>query len=57
MLYHVSWTIEVEADSPFEAARKCREIMLEHSSIATVFEVKPMKGRSVTIDLIDEVRS
>lgn len=41
MEYHVKWEIEVEADSPLEAARKAREIQLNPESTATVFDVVP----------------
>lgn len=37
--YHVSWTIDLEADTPEQAARQALEIQRDPSSIATVFEV------------------
>ena len=37
--YHVQWSIEIEAESPREAAEKSREIQLDPESVATVFDV------------------
>lgn len=37
--YVVTWRIDIEADSPEEAARKAREIQLRPNSIANVFTV------------------
>lgn len=39
MNYVVSWHIDVEADSPEEAAREALRIQRDADSIATVFEV------------------
>ncbi len=38
--YKVTWEIEVEADSPDEAARMCRKIQLDPRNIASVFMVE-----------------
>ncbi len=38
-LYTVTWTIEVSAESSFEAAEKAREIQLDPESMAVVFDV------------------
>lgn len=38
--YHVVWRIDVDADSPEEAARKAQEIQRDPDSIATVFDVE-----------------
>lgn len=46
--YKVVWTIEVDAESPQEAAKEAREIMLNPESEAVVFEV----GGKL-IDLLD----
>jgi len=39
-LYRVTWVIDLEADSPEEAARKALEIQRDPDSTATVFEVQ-----------------
>lgn len=38
--YFVKWTIDIEADSPEEAAQKALEIQRNPESIATCFSVK-----------------
>ena len=40
MEYHVTWEIDIEADSPREAARCARELQLDQDSTATIFEVQ-----------------
>ncbi len=49
----VEWRIEVRADSPEAAARKCLEIMQDPSSLATVFDVIEENGEPVRIDLTE----
>jgi hypothetical protein len=39
MYYKVAWEIDIEADSPEDAAREALAIMRNPHSIATVFEV------------------
>jgi len=39
MFYTVKWLIEVDADTPEEAARKARKIQRDPESIATFFDV------------------
>ena len=46
MKYQVTWTIELEADSPEEAARYALEIQRDEASTATVFVVGEMGGES-----------
>lgn len=46
MDYRVKWEIDIDADSPREAAEKAREIQLDPESQATVFEISE---RYVTI--------
>lgn len=48
MLFKVTWTIDIEATDHIEAARKAREIQLDHESTATIFEV----GLNQTVDLL-----
>lgn len=51
-LYKISWHIDVEADSPREAAEKARAIQQNPDSTATVFDVYPQdRGGKHTIDL------
>lgn len=38
-LYRVKWEIDIEADSPRQAAVKALKIQRDRNSIATVFEV------------------
>lgn len=39
MEYHVTWTIEVNADNPTAAAERALELVRAPNSTATVFEV------------------
>lgn len=39
--YRVTWTIEVDGETPSEAALMARAIQRDPNSIATVFEVCP----------------
>lgn len=44
--FRVAWEIDIDADSPEEAARKALEIQRDPNSIATVFAVfSPKQGR------------
>lgn len=52
--YHVLWEIDVEAESPREAAEKAQAIQQDTQSIATVFDVIEMDGEDIKrIDLED----
>ena len=60
-LYRVRWEIEVEAETPHQAAEKARFYQTKPGTTATVFEVAKVHpygvggyGRPVTIDLIPE---
>lgn len=52
--YRVCWTIDLEADSPHEAAEKALDIQRNHLSSATVFEVfgpdAPLEGIEIDLD-------
>lgn len=37
--FHVSWEIELEADTPEEAVRKALEAQRDNTSLATIFNV------------------
>jgi hypothetical protein len=42
--YRVIWEIDIDADSPREAAEKAREIQLRPHSIATLFNIIERKA-------------
>lgn len=43
-LYRVTWEIDVEADTPHEAAEKTREIQERREGIAHVYDVQQWEG-------------
>lgn len=52
--YLITWTIEIEADSPLEAVQEARKIQLDPNSSATVFSAEDDEGSDPwTIDLND----
>ncbi len=52
--YLVSWDIDIDADSPEEAAQMAREIQLDPESFATIFMVKDKStGKAITVDTLD----
>lgn len=52
--YRVEWTMDIEADSPEEAARKALAVQRNPESIATVFDVQADDGGdAVRIDLTE----
>jgi len=56
-MYRVVWAIDIEADSPKEAAREALRIQRDRESIATVFVVDEhgsYGSKSETIDLAEE---
>jgi len=50
--YLVVWKIELDADSPEEAAKEARRIQLDPESYATVFDITKT-DEMLTIDLED----
>lgn len=59
--YRVVWEIDIDADSPEEAAQKALHIQRNPGSIATVFETTPRcecgayhRNETVTLDLLEE---
>lgn len=50
--YTVTWTIEVEADTPHKAAKEARLIQQDPFSEALYFEVYPMDNNEV-VDAVD----
>jgi hypothetical protein len=60
-LYRVRWEIEVEAETPLEAAEKACSYQVKPNTTATVFEIAEIHpyavnryGRPVVIDLATE---
>jgi hypothetical protein len=51
--YHVTWTIEVEADSALDAAEQALDIQRDPDSWAVVFEVRE-NTPTTTVDLRGE---
>lgn len=51
--YLVTWEIEVEADSPEEAAVEAREIQLDDCSTATVFRMNSLGDVPTVYDVGD----
>lgn len=52
--YIVCWAINLDAESPREAAEKALRIQRDPASIATVFVVYGEQGNEITVDLSDE---
>lgn len=50
MLYTAKWEIEVDAETPEEAYKLIREIMLDPESTATLVDFTDELGNSVTLD-------
>lgn len=56
--YLVEWSIDIEADSPEEAARQALEIQRNPASIATVFRVYgDFDEETVDLYAIDEEKA
>lgn len=51
MEYRVIWEIDLDADSPEDAARKAMEIQRDPASIATCFVVRDLEGKQCKVDL------
>ena len=54
--YRVVWEIDIEADTPADAARQAREIQLDPTNIASCFHVFKSRGgeldEAVSIDVL-----
>ena len=50
--YSVNWRIEIEAESPVEAARQALETHRDPNSTATVFDIYDEQGTYTCIDLL-----
>jgi hypothetical protein len=51
--YSVHWRIDIEAETPLEAAQKALEIHRDPASLATVFEVYDKNGNCTRFDLLE----
>ncbi len=51
MEYRVIWEIEVDADSPEQAAREAKTTQLDHRSMANCFDVIDDDGIVTQVDL------
>lgn len=51
MEYTLTWNIQVEADSPAEAAEEALVIMRDPTSIATIFRVDGPDGKTGVVDV------
>jgi hypothetical protein len=51
-MYSVNWKIEIEAESPVEAARQALEIHRDPNSTATVFDIYDGQGNYTCLDLL-----
>ena len=49
--HKVTWTIDIDADTPWQAAEQAREIMLDPCSTATFFTVLDENGYTHEIGL------
>jgi hypothetical protein len=52
--YLVTWDIDIDADSPKEAAEKALVIQRDPESVATVFRIEDDDRNSHTVDLDEE---
>lgn len=54
--YHVTWEIDVEAETPKKAAQEALRIQRDPDSLATVFDVECRRSKTVRVDL-DKMRA
>ena len=50
-IYFVTWEIDIEAETPIEAAQKALEIQRRPGSNANVFDVTDEAGEKTRVDL------
>ena len=50
--YRVVWEIDIDADTPEDAARQALDIQHDYNSDATVFDVIDESGTKIRIDLL-----
>lgn len=51
--YRVEWSMEIDADSPEEAARKALAIHRDPESVASVFDVYDEAGEAARVDILE----
>jgi|GEM_PF-3251141 hypothetical protein len=51
--YSVNWQIDIEAESPVEAARQALKIHRDRNSTATVFDIYDEDGNHTRVDLLE----
>lgn len=51
--YRVTWSIDVDAETPEDAANEARSAQLAPDSLATVFEVTDEAGNTETVDVVE----
>lgn len=54
-MYKVKWVIDIDADSPVEAARKALAVQRDPESTATIFDVADQEGNAQQVDLMNEI--
>jgi hypothetical protein len=54
--YHVTWSIQLDAETPEDAARQAQAILQDPDSIATIFDVSAAGEYSdpIEVDLLVE---
>ena len=52
--YYVTWDIDVDANSPKEAAEVAQATQRDPVTMATVFQVMDETGKTITIDMEEE---
>jgi hypothetical protein len=52
--YHVTWEIDLDAETPLEAARDALAIQRDSGSLATVFTVFGEDGSQSRVDITEE---
>ena len=53
-MMRVHWEIDIDAETPIDAARQALAIQRRPDSIATVFTVVEPDGHGTTVDLTEE---
>jgi hypothetical protein len=57
MLYRVEWNIDIEADTPEDAAKQAIEIHRDHESTATIFQVTDQLSQLLGSNLDGKTRT
>ncbi len=53
-MYRVVWEIDIDAETPREAAERTLDIQRNPESIATAFDVADESGECVHVDLLED---